>query len=58
VLVQARSYKPALDPGTACSILALEAERGWRDRDLAWEFIELVRTARPAPTWWVASAGA
>jgi hypothetical protein len=41
-LVHARAYKPALDTGTACAILAGEAKKGWRRRDLVWAFIELV----------------
>jgi HD-GYP domain-containing protein (c-di-GMP phosphodiesterase class II) len=47
-LVHERSYKPALDSDNACSILAVEADKGWRSRDLVWEFIGLVQSG-PAP---------
>ncbi len=55
-LVHARSYKPALEPGTACALLALEADRGWRNRDLVWEFIDLVRSAAGEPDTWAEPA--
>jgi putative nucleotidyltransferase with HDIG domain len=55
-LVHARSYKPALDPATACAFLAFEADRGWRDRHLVWEFIELVRWAAGGLHGWIADA--
>ena len=45
-LTSVRPYKPALSPERAFEELQIEAERGWRRRDLTSEFIALGRSGQ------------